>query len=62
MNVNIFPNGLFLRETTPDQVARVLKTFDTKKASDLYGISPKFVKISTDLIKTKLSLIINDSF
>ena len=38
------------------------KTFDTKRASHLYGISPKFIKISTDVIKTKLSLIINESF
>ena len=28
----------------------------------MYGISPKFVKISADVIKTKLSLIVNESF
>ena len=37
-------HSFFLRETTPNAVARVLKNLDTKKASDLYGISPKFVK------------------
>ena len=52
----------FLRETTPDEVAGVLKMFDTKKISYLYGTSPKFVMISANLIKTKLSLIINESF
>ena len=60
--MKVFPNEFFLRETTPDEVARVLKVAATKKASELYGISPKFVKISTDVIKTKLSLIINESF
>ena len=53
---------IFLRKTTPDEVAGVLKFFGTKKASDLYGISPKFVKISAEVIKTKVSLIINKSF
>ena len=55
----------FLRETTPDEVAGGswgTKKFETKKASDLYSISPKFVKISADVIKTKLSLMINESF
>ena len=37
-------HSFFLRETTPNAVAGVLKNLDTKKASDLYGISPKFVK------------------
>ena len=55
-------HSLFLRETTPDEIAKVLKNFDTKKASHLYGTSPKFVKISADVIKTKLSLILNESF
>ena len=55
-------HSFFLRKTTPDEVTGVLKKFDTKKVSDLYNISPKFVKISAEGIKTKLSLIINESF
>ena len=55
-------HSFFLKETTSYEVAGVIKKFDTKKASGLYGISPKFVKISAGVIKTKLSLIINESF
>ena len=55
--------SFFPRETTPDEVAGyILKNSDTKKTGDLYGIKPKFAKISAALIKNKLSLIINKSF
>ena len=54
-------HSFFLRETTLGEVAGELKMCDAKKASDLQGMPPKFVKISTDVIKTKMSLIIIES-
>ena len=47
------PINIAFSQTTPDEVAGVLKSFETKKASNLHGISPKFVKISADVIEIK---------
>ena len=46
----------FLKETTPDEVHDLLRNINSKKASDLYAISPKLK------IKDQLALIFNCSF
>ena len=55
-------HSFFLKETTPDEVGDLLKSINSKKASDLYGISPYLVKISSEKIKDQLALIFNASF
>ena len=52
----------FLKETTPDEVHDLLKSINSKKASDIYGISPNFAKISSEKIKDQLAFIFNASF
>ena len=55
-------HSFFLTETTPDEVDNYLKKIDTKKASDLFGISPLLVKSSSEKVKNQLCIIFNASF
>ena len=55
------PN-IFLKETTPAEVQKLLNNLNTRKASDRYGISPKLVKLSSECIKKCLSQIFPASF
>ena len=59
-NANV--HSFFLTETTPDEVDSNLKKIDTKKASDLFGISPLLVKSSSEKVKNQLSIVFNASF
>ena len=52
----------FLKETTPAGVQKLLNNLNTRKASDIYGISPKLVKLSSEQIKKCLSQIFIASF
>ena len=44
-------HSFFLKETTPAEVQKLLNNLNTRKASDIYGISPKLVKMSSESIK-----------
>ena len=44
-------HSFFLKETTPAEVQKLLNNLNTRKASDIYGISPKLVKLSSEPIK-----------
>ena len=49
-------------ETKPAEVKKLLNNTNTRKASDIYGISPKLVKFSSEHIKKYLSQIFTASF
>ena len=57
-NKNIF----FLKEIELDKIFKLLQEVIIKKASDIYGISPKVIKISAEKIKEPLALIFSMSF
>jgi hypothetical protein len=59
-NTNI--NSMFLEETTSDEVTKLINNIDVKKAEDIYGISPKLVKIAGPQISEALASIFNLSF
>ena len=54
---------VLFKETTPAEVQKLLNNTNTRKASDIYGISPKLVKLSSEhnkklrILKTVLSVI-----
>ena len=55
-------HSFFLKETTPAEVQKLLNNLNTRKASDIYGISPNLVKLSSECIKKCLSQIFTASF
>ena len=52
----------FFKETTPAEVQQLLNNLNTRKATDMYGISPKLVRLSSACIKKCLSQIFTASF
>ena len=55
-------HSFFLKEVDPEEVHKLLLKLNTKKSSDIFGISPKLIKLSAEFIKGHLSLIFNESF
>ena len=55
-------HSFFLKETTPAEVQKLLNNLNTRKASDIYGISPKLMKLSSEGIKKCLLQIFTASF
>ena len=55
-------HSFFLKEVDPEEVHKVLLKINTKKSSDIFGISPKLIKLSAEFIKGHSSLISNESF
>ena len=55
-------HSIFLNEIEPDEVLTILKRIDIKKATDVFGISPKLVKIAATSIYINLTKKINRSF
>ena len=55
-------NIFFLKEIELDKIYKLLQEVNIKKASDIYGISPKVIKVSAEKIKEPLALIFNMSF
>ena len=55
-------HSFFLKEVDPEEVHKLLLKINTKKSSDIFGISSKLTKLSTKFIKGHLSLIFNESF
>ena len=57
-------HNFFLKETEPQDVSKILRELNAKKAKDIYGISPKFpkfVKIAADVLKNHLKMLFNHS-
>ena len=52
---------LFLNETTPDEILKVINNLDANKSSDIYDIAPKFVKLSAQAVSQLLTIIFNRS-
>ena len=52
----------YLKETTPAEAQKLLNNTNIRKASDIYGISPKLVKLSSKYIKKWLSQIFTAPF
>ncbi|XP_057292368.1 uncharacterized protein LOC130618404 [Hydractinia symbiolongicarpus] len=55
-------HSIFLTEVDPGEVYLLLCKLDSKKAADIYGISPKFLKIAAPAISSPIAQIINKSF
>lgn len=51
--------SFFIKETTPDEVLKLLKDFNIKKSADIYGISPKLIKIAAKNLKNHIALTFN---
>ena len=52
-------NKLTLKETTPDEVMKVINVLDGKKSGDIFNISPDLVKLNAQIISQILSIIFN---
>lgn len=51
--------SFFIKETTPDEVLKLLKNFNISKSADIYGISPKLIKIAAKNLKNHIALTFN---
>ena len=54
-------SSLFLKETTPDEVNRIISDLNANKSSDIYDISPKYIIIAGSALSTLLTIIFNKS-
>ena len=54
--------SFFLNKVDPEEVHKLSLKINTKKSREKIGISPKLIKLSTELIKGHLSLIFSESF
>ena len=54
-------SSLFLKETTPDEIIKIINGLDLKKSSDIYDISPELVKLSAQPVAQTLTIIFNMS-
>ena len=55
-------HSIFLNETDPGEVSDILNKLDIKKASDIYGISPKLIKSASLPLSFLLAQVFNRSF
>ena len=59
------PDSLFLKPTNKLEIEKVIKSLDSNKSSDIYSMSPKFLKIlfpKSLAIFVTLSNVFNESF
>ena len=56
------PDSMFLQPTNKSEIEKVIKSLDSKKSSDIYGMSEKLLKILSPTISETLSNIFNESF
>ena len=52
---------LYLTETTPDEINSIIRDLNTNKSSDIYDISPKYVKFASPAVSLLLAIIFNKS-
>ena len=55
-------HSMFLKETDRHEIFDILKNLDSNKATDIFGISPKFLHITAESLSPFLSYIFNLSF
>ena len=48
-----------LKETTPDEIVKLVNQLDSKKSGDIYNISPGVVKLSSQIVAEALTIIFN---
>ena len=51
-----------IQPTNKSEIEKIIKSLDSNKSSDVYGISPKLLKIHSPAISGTLSNIFNESF
>ena len=56
------PDSVFLQPTNKSEIEKIIKSLDSNKSSDIYGMSPKFLKILAPAISETLNNISNKSF
>ena len=56
------PDSMFLQPTNKSEIDKIIKSLDSNKSSDIYGMSPKLLKILSPAISETLSNIFNESF
>ena len=54
-------HSFFLKEIEPDEVLTILNKMNAKKSSDIFGISPRFLKSSAFELHKKLTTLFNMS-
>ena len=55
-------HSMFLNEADPGEVHDLLRKLDTTKSGDIYGITPKLLKIGSDELTPNLTVLFNASF
>ena len=56
------PESMFLQPTNKSEIEKIINSFDSNKSSDIYGMSPRFLKMLSPAISETLSNIFNESF
>ena len=51
---------MYHKEIVPDEIKKQLKHPNTKKANNLFGISPKLLQIATEVITEPLTYIFDE--
>ena len=54
--------SIFLSPTTKEEVAKHINSFNSKKSSDIYGMSATFLKTLSPFVSKTLSTLYNKSF
>ena len=52
---------MYLTEIEPDEIRTQIQSLNSKKASDIYGISANFLKFAGDKIIQPLTFLFNES-
>ena len=52
-------NKFTVKETTPDEIWKIIHNLDGKKSGDIYGISPDIVKLSASPTSQALAIVFN---
>ena len=52
-------HNMFLKETDLDEVYKILKNLDVKKATDTFGIPPKLVTMAANTLKNQIPILFN---
>lgn len=58
---NAYERRFFLKETGPQEVFKILRQPNAKKATAVYRISSKFIKTAANVLKNYLTILINHS-
>lgn len=54
-------HSIYLQETTPDEVGKLVTKLDSKKSADIYGISGKMIKEGGSVMVEIITLLFNMS-